>query len=670
MRIVVVSTLAGLAGLTACQDGPTPPAARSSGPAPLYQQAAAIPGRYIVVFTDDVTDVGATTLRLAQAHGGSVRHVYRAALHGFAADFSAEAVAALRQEPAVAYIEEDGIVRITDTQVNPPSWGLDRVDQRNLPLSSSYTYNNAGTGVHVYVLDTGIRLTHVTFEGRAVWELNTTGDGNNTDCNGHGTHVSGTIGGEEYGIAKDVSLHAVKVLDCFGSGSFAGVIAGVDWVTANHLSPAVANMSLGGGFSSSLNDAVTNSINSGVVYAISAGNENQNACNVSPASTPLAITVGSTTINDARSSFSNFGSCVDIFAPGSQITSAWNTSDVATNTISGTSMAAPHVAGAAALYRAANPGASTADVAAALIGNATSGVITNPGTGSPNLLLYTGFIGSGEPPENQPPVASFTFSCSGLSCNFNGSGSSDDAGVVSWSWDFGDGTGSTEVSPSKTYAADGTYNVTLTVADAEGLTDDTTQAVSVSSEINPPVARFTFTCSGLTCNFDASTSTITNRPVRGAVWNWGDGSPNGTGQKPSHTFPADGTYNVTFTLTDNLLQSDDTTQAVTVSGGGGGGAPTANFTYTCSNLTCSFDGLVSDVPNGWAAVRWEFGDGSVVTNSRRPTKTYAVGGTYNVRLLVTDLQGLQDDTTRAVTVPPTASAASALPLEGLGRSNR
>jgi PKD repeat protein len=612
-----------------------------------------IPNRYVVVFKDEVGDVVGTTQRLVSTHGGVLRHQYQYALHGFAGDFSPSAIEALGRDPAVAYLQQDQVVRITDTQLNPPSWGLDRVDQRNLPLDNSYTYNNAGTGAHVYIIDTGIRITHVTFTGRASFDFNSVGDGINTDCNGHGTHVAGTAGGVEYGIAKDVTLHAVKVLDCGGSGSFSGVIAGVDFVTANHIDPAVANMSLGGGFFQALNDAVTNSVNAGVVYSISAGNENQNACNVSPASTPLAITVASEGITDARSFFSNWGTCVDIFAPGENIVSAYNTSDIATATLSGTSMSAPHVTGAAALYRVANPGATPADVASALTSNATMNVITNPGTGTPNRLLYTAFIGGGG--GNLPPVANFTFSCTGLTCNFNGSSSTDDGTIVSYSWNFGDGTTGTGVSPSKTYAAGGTYNVTLTVTDDGGLTDDATQAVTVSGGgTNPPVANFTFTCTGLTCSFDASSSQITNRPIQSATWNFGDGTT-GTGGRPTKTYAAAGTYNVTFTIVDALGQSDSETKAVTVSGGGTN-PPVANFTFTCTGLTCSFDASSSQITNRpIQSATWNFGDGTTGTGGR-PTKTYAAAGTYNVTFTIVDALGQSDSETKAVMVQSAAAA--------------
>lgn len=360
-----------------------------------------IPGRYIVVFADGA-DTAAVDAAIAEAQlaaaatEGSgavdVHYRYESALVGFAASMPASSLEALKKNPNVAYIEPDQIVSISATQ-SPVTWGLDRIDQRTLPLSNSYTYNLTGAGVRAYIIDTGIRFSHSDFGGRAVTGYDAVDGGSADDCNGHGTHVAGTVGGSTYGVAKGVTLVGVRVLNCSGSGTNSGVIAGVNWVASDHQAgaPAVANMSLGGSVSSALDTAVNNAINDGVTFAIAAGNSNRNACNYSPARVAAAITVGATTSADARASYSNYGTCLDLFAPGSSITSAWYTSNTATNTISGTSMATPHVAGVAALYLQGNSSATPTQVRDAIVNNATPNVVTKPGTGSPNRLLYSNY---------------------------------------------------------------------------------------------------------------------------------------------------------------------------------------------------------------------------------------------------------------------------------------
>ena len=393
--------------LSACQDANSPTVSSPQSPSdPAVGFAAtahqglgrAIPGAYIVVFKSSLPDPAAKARALVAQHGGTLRFTYTSAIKGFAADLPAKAVDALRRNPNVAYVEADQAVELFDTESAPSSWGLDRVDQRKLPLSATYTYTATGAGVSVYIIDTGIRTSHVEFGGRAVGAYSSVkGKASTDDCHGHGTHVAGTVGGSTYGIAKGVKLYAVRVLDCDGSGSYSAVIAGIDWVTAHRQLPAVANMSLGGGKSQPLNDAVRGSIAAGVTYAVAAGNSNYDACSFSPASTPEALTVGATTRQDAQAYYSNWGTCVDLYAPGDSITSAWNTSDTASAIKRGTSMAAPHVAGAAALYLETHPLASPANVASALSATATQAQITNVGAGSPNLLVFTGDPATAQP---------------------------------------------------------------------------------------------------------------------------------------------------------------------------------------------------------------------------------------------------------------------------------
>ena len=463
----------GTTFLAACQEAgqPVAPNAESPATADFSRVATAtgrIPGQYIVVFGAGVSDAGSEASRLAGRHGGTLLFVYRAALRGMALRLPDAAVAALQQEPTVAWVEPDQLAYAIGTE-SPATWGLDRVDQHALPLDNSYSYGPDGSGVSAYIIDTGILFGHTDFGGRASLGTDAvTVGGTGADCNGHGTHVSGTVGGATYGIAKNVHLYAVRVLDCGGSGSYSGVIAGIDWVTANRVLPAVANMSLGGSKSDALNTAVENSIAAGVVYAVAAGNGNfvgipQDACNYSPASAASALTVGATTKTDAVASFSNYGTCVDILAPGVSITSDWYSSTTATNTISGTSMATPHVTGAAALYLAANPSSSPAQVASALTGNATLNAISGLSNGTPNKLLYTAFIGGGSPPPPSGPTASFSYRCSKLTCSFDASAST--GASLSYSWSFGDNTTGAGVTVSHSFKARTSYTVRLTVTD-------------------------------------------------------------------------------------------------------------------------------------------------------------------------------------------------------------
>lgn len=344
--------------------------------------------------------MGQVAAEVALTYDGQLGFIYEHALNGFSIKLADGQVERLARDRRVNYVEENGQVWPTGTQTNPP-WGLDRIDQRD-DLNGTYVWNTRAPKVHVYVIDSGIRASHNDFGGRVTGGKTFVNDGRGTgDCSGHGTHVAGTIGGNTWGVAKRVRLHPVRVFGCTGGAPVDRVIAAVDWVTSRTVSPRVANMSLSGPASDSLDSAVKNSMNDGVTYAVAAGNGNQDACNVSPARVGKAITVGSmiyscslTACGDSRSSFSNWGTCVNIFAPGELVKSAWYTSDTATNTISGTSMASPHVAGVAALYLANHPGASAQAVKKAIIDTSTKGRLSNL-KGSPNRLVYSLLQGDG-----------------------------------------------------------------------------------------------------------------------------------------------------------------------------------------------------------------------------------------------------------------------------------
>jgi len=490
-----LGALAVVAVLAACETSfvePTGTLAPDDLPAlsqGLNQGAAGgpgfIPGQFIVTLRS-----GENPETVASDFGVAPNHVYRHVMNGFAGSISQAARDGLMRDRRVLRIEQDQVMHLQQTTQNNATWGLDRIDQRALPLSGTYTYDATGVGVTAYIVDSGIHYSHQDFGGRARLGIDLIGDGRNGgDCNGHGTHVAGTVGGTTWGVAKGVALVSVRVFGCTGGSSVSTIVAGLDWINQNGSKPGVVNMSLGGGASSTLDDAVRASVNAGFTYVVAAGNGDRlgrqvDACTVSPARVAEAMTISATTSSDAKTSWANFGNCVDLFAPGAGITSAWYTSNTATNTISGTSMAAPHVAGVAALYLQGNAGATPAQVFQAVREGTTKGIVTSSSTAKNDLLYSRISAGGGgsPPPANQAPTASFTFSCQDLACTFNGSGSSDpDGSITGYAWTFGDGSSGSGVTTSRTYTQAGTFTVTLTVTDNAGATGSTSQPVTVTA---------------------------------------------------------------------------------------------------------------------------------------------------------------------------------------------
>jgi subtilisin family serine protease len=471
-----------------CQDSPTSLAPEKTDP-PKPSGETGLDGpteRFIVTLRD-----GPQTSSVTAKHRLRADRQFGNVVNGFATTMTAASRDRLLRDPSVLSVEEDLEVTTTGEPQWDAPWNLDRVDQRPVELDGAYTYNHTGAGVTAYVVDSGIRYSHGDFDGRAFFGFDAYGEDGN-DCNGHGTHVAGTIGGQTYGVAKGVDIVSVRVLGCEARGLTSDLVAGLDWVASHAAGPAVVNLSLKAGYSSQVDDAVARLTAMGVNVVAAAGNDDTDACFTSPARAPSALTVGAADMGDYRAYFSNWGDCVDLFAPGVSVRSASHEDDVGSVSMFGTSMATPHVTGAVALYLSSYRSATTAEVTSAVLGGATQGVVMNSES-SNNHLLYTLDLAAGDspPPPNAPPVADFEPSCQESDCAFDDASSDPDGHVARWHWNFGDGSEATTWSPGRpehSYAEGGTFTVTLTVTDDRGDTDSDSRSVTVAAPPAPPEA--------------------------------------------------------------------------------------------------------------------------------------------------------------------------------------
>jgi subtilisin family serine protease len=588
----------GILSLAACNDSTAPAPSQSSTPrVPVNAPAADVwAGHYIVVLKDRASTSEEVVQRHSRGRRLTMDQHFKTVMHGFAAAMSDEDLDSLRNDPDVESIEPDRYVHQMGTETGM-GWALDRVDQHAMPLNGAFAYGATGAGVNVYVVDGGIRYSHQEFGGRAHFAFDALG-GNGSDCNGHGTGVAGIVGGNVHGVAKGATIYSVRVFPCSGSTPLSTILAGIDWVTAHHKSPAVANLSLGATGAPILDSAVARSIRSGVTYVVAAGNNGGDACAISPGKLKDVINVGATDASDSRASWSNYGSCITMFAPGVAVASADYYSDVSLASWNGTSMSAPMVTGAVALYLQGHPTASPATVRGAIVGNTTNGIVKSL-SGSANKLLYTAWIGSaGAPPvappappaaPSPPPVApvipivtgaTVSYKCSKNVCAFDASSSRPSAGVSSYAWTFGDGKYGTGSKWVHTYPSSASYTWSVTVVDRAGRKYVTGRSVTPASATGtsstttpsgttpPPTsgtfsANFSVSCNAKhSCTFDAGSSVIP-KGVSSYNWNFGDGYQ-GTTVKLTHDYSGKKTVSVTLKIYDKSLAWKSLTRTVTV----------------------------------------------------------------------------------------------------------